>query len=156
MGYYNKFDSTISLGVCYWCVKIPQCGFIGHGLKLITFYVQNHRAALGMCHNQVLFGDIYWSLTIFHEISYLTDPLDIVIGGHDKIYGRDIGDRLTVRVKKSGKICHRKTLQWHHNEHDSILNHGIILPGTCSLFQNIPASALQRLITAQQKHHITD
>ena len=24
--YYNKLDSTKSLGVCYRCVKIPQCG----------------------------------------------------------------------------------------------------------------------------------
>ena len=52
-GYYNKFDATKSLGACYWscwCIKIPQREYIGHGLKLITFYVQKHIAALAMCH----------------------------------------------------------------------------------------------------------
>ena len=39
--YYNKFDSTNSLAVCYWCVKVPQCGYMEHGLKLIMFYGQN-------------------------------------------------------------------------------------------------------------------
>ena len=42
MGYYNEFDTTKSLGVCYWCVKIPQRRYMGHVLKLITFYVQKH------------------------------------------------------------------------------------------------------------------
>ena len=37
--YYNKFDSTKPLGVYYRCVKIPQCGYIEHGLKDIAFYV---------------------------------------------------------------------------------------------------------------------
>ena len=31
-----------SVGVCYWCVKIPQCGYMEHGLKDIAFYVQKH------------------------------------------------------------------------------------------------------------------
>ena len=38
--YYNKFDSTVSLGVHYRCVKIPQCGYMEHVLKDIAFYVQ--------------------------------------------------------------------------------------------------------------------
>ena len=41
MGYWNKFDSMKSLGVCYWYVKIPQCTYLKHGLEYITFYVQN-------------------------------------------------------------------------------------------------------------------
>ena len=57
-GYYNKFDSTKSLVVCYWCVKIPQCGYMGQGLRLIAFYVQKHIAALAAslpkCHNPLL------------------------------------------------------------------------------------------------------
>ena len=40
--YYKKIDSTKSMGVCYWCVKIPQPRYMGHGLKVITFYVQKH------------------------------------------------------------------------------------------------------------------
>ena len=49
--YYNKFDSTKSLGVHYWCVKIPQCGYMEHGLKYITFYVQWTYNTLHSCHN---------------------------------------------------------------------------------------------------------
>ena len=55
--YYNKFDSTKSFGVCYWCFQIPQCGYMGHGLKLITFYIQKHIAGLEMCHNLPLAHD---------------------------------------------------------------------------------------------------
>ena len=40
--YYNKFDSTKSLGVLYRCVKIPQCGYMEYALKDIAFYVQKH------------------------------------------------------------------------------------------------------------------
>ena len=56
-GYCNEFYSAKLLGVCYWCVKIPQCGYMGHGLKLISFYVQKHIAALAMCHNPPLVRD---------------------------------------------------------------------------------------------------
>ena len=56
-GYYNKFESMKSLGVCYWCVKIPQCGYMGDGLKLITFPVQKLVAALEKCHNPPLVHD---------------------------------------------------------------------------------------------------
>ena len=52
--YYNKFACTKSLGACYWCVTIPQCGFMEHGLKHITFYVQKHIAALVTCYNPAL------------------------------------------------------------------------------------------------------
>ena len=53
-GYYNNFDSTESLGVSYWCVKTPQCGYMEQGLKHITFYVQKHIAPLAMCYNPPL------------------------------------------------------------------------------------------------------
>ena len=49
-GYYIKFDSTISLGVYYWCVRMTQCVYI-------TFYVQNHIAVLAMCYNPSLVRD---------------------------------------------------------------------------------------------------
>ena len=70
--YCNKFDSTKSLGVCCWCVKIPQCGYMGHGLKFITFYVQKHIVALEKCHNPTLVRDkplgapisVNWSIGI--------------------------------------------------------------------------------------------
>ena len=43
--------------VGYWCVKLPQCGYMKHGLKHITFYVQKHIAALAMCYNPVFVFD---------------------------------------------------------------------------------------------------
>ena len=46
--YYNKFDSTKPLRVRYRCVKIPQRGYMEHGLKDIAFYVQKH---ITPCHN---------------------------------------------------------------------------------------------------------
>ena len=72
-GNYNKFDSMKSLGVCYWYVKIPQCGYMGHALQLIRFYVKKRIAALGGCHNLPLVHDtplgapasvklVYWLL----------------------------------------------------------------------------------------------
>ena len=57
MGYYNKFVPSKSLGVCYWCVKIPQYGYLDHGLKHISFYVQKRVGAMGMCYNPALVGD---------------------------------------------------------------------------------------------------
>ena len=36
-----------SLGVYYWCVKIPQRGYTEHGLEYIMFYVQKHIASMG-------------------------------------------------------------------------------------------------------------
>ena len=77
-GYHNKFDSTKSLGVCYWCVKIPQCRCMEHGSKYITFYVQKHIAHLAMCCDPPLVRDkplgapafvkpVYWPAFSIHE-----------------------------------------------------------------------------------------
>ena len=43
-GYYNK-----SLGVYYWCVKMPRRGCREHGLECIMFYVQKYIAHLIAC-----------------------------------------------------------------------------------------------------------
>ena len=48
-GIIKKFDSMESLGVCYWYVRIPQCGYMEQGLAPITFYVQKHMTPLGLC-----------------------------------------------------------------------------------------------------------
>ena len=37
-----------------WCVIIPQCWYMEHGLKYITFYFQKHIAPLTMCYNPLL------------------------------------------------------------------------------------------------------
>ena len=50
--YYNK-----SLGICYWCVKIPQYGYMERELKPITLYVQKRISALTMCYNPGLVRD---------------------------------------------------------------------------------------------------
>ena len=38
-----------SLGVYYWYVKIPRCGYVEHGLEYFTFYVQKHIAHSAAC-----------------------------------------------------------------------------------------------------------
>ena len=48
---YNKFDSSESLRVFCWLVKIPQCGHREHGLKDIKCYVQKHIAPRTICFN---------------------------------------------------------------------------------------------------------
>ena len=48
MGYYNKIDSTKSMGTYYWCgVKIPKFGYKEHGLKDIAFYVKKNLQHIG-------------------------------------------------------------------------------------------------------------
>ena len=37
--YYNKFDSTNSVGVYHWYAKISQCGYMEHGLKYAIYCV---------------------------------------------------------------------------------------------------------------------
>ena len=45
--FHNKFDSTISLGVCYWCVKMPHCDYMEYGLNYITFHVKKIYSGFG-------------------------------------------------------------------------------------------------------------
>ena len=53
-GYYNKFDSTKWLGVYYWSVKIPQCGYMEYWLKYNTLCVKKHIAPQAMCNHPPL------------------------------------------------------------------------------------------------------
>ena len=39
------------IGVCYWCVNIPQCGYMEHGFKDIAFRVKKHIAPRAVCYN---------------------------------------------------------------------------------------------------------
>ena len=68
--YYNKFDSAESLGVYYCCVKIPQCGYMEHGLKYIMFYIQKHIAPLAMCYNPPLVRDKPLGAPTLVKLSY--------------------------------------------------------------------------------------
>ena len=54
---YNIFDFAESMGEYYWCVKIQHCGYTGHGLKDIAFYVQKHISYRVVCHNFSLVRD---------------------------------------------------------------------------------------------------
>ena len=56
-GNYNKFNFTKSLRVYYWHVKMPQCGYMEHGLKDIKCSVQKHIAPWAICYNSPLVCD---------------------------------------------------------------------------------------------------
>ena len=45
------------LGVYYWCVNKLQCGYMEHGLKHITFYVQKLTGPLAVCNDLTLVRD---------------------------------------------------------------------------------------------------
>ena len=45
------------IGVYYWYVKIPQCLYVEHRLKYISFYDQIHKALLAICYNSPLVRD---------------------------------------------------------------------------------------------------
>ena len=68
--YYNKYDTTKSLGVYHWCIKIPQCGYMEHWLNFITFYVQKHITALAMCYNPTLVHDKLLGAPAFVKLIY--------------------------------------------------------------------------------------
>ena len=53
-GYYNKIDSTKSVGAYYWYVKYE---FVEHGFKDIAFYVQKHIAHQAVSYNFPLVRD---------------------------------------------------------------------------------------------------
>ena len=38
-----------SLGVCYWYVKMPGCGYVEYGYEYFSFYIQKHVAHLAAC-----------------------------------------------------------------------------------------------------------
>ena len=42
LGVLKQIWPTKSMGAYFWYVKIPQCGWMEHGLKDIVFFVQNH------------------------------------------------------------------------------------------------------------------
>ena len=92
VGLFKQIWVDKIIGVCYWCVKIPQCGYMEHGLKHITFYVQKYIAPLAMCHNPAIVHDkplgapasvklVYWMLPLqrteplFSEILRGISPL---------------------------------------------------------------------------------
>ena len=75
-GYYNKFDYTKWFGLYYWYVKIPQCGYVQHGLQYITFYVQKHIAT--MCFNPPLVHIKPLGSPAFVKLVYRHHPLGSV------------------------------------------------------------------------------
>ena len=69
-GYHNKFDSTESLWVYYWYVKIPQCRYMENGIKYNRFYVQKYIAHLCMCYDPPLVHDKPPGALIFVKLVY--------------------------------------------------------------------------------------
>ena len=69
--------------IYYWYVKISRCGYMEHGWKCITFYVQKHIAPLAMCYNPPLVHDMplgmsaFVKLVSFKTISRLINTLSI-------------------------------------------------------------------------------
>ena len=58
-GDYNKFDSMKSLRVCCWYVRIPQCGYMEHGLKDVVFLCSKYTySAMSNCYNALLVHDM--------------------------------------------------------------------------------------------------
>ena len=68
--YYNKFDATKSLGVCYWYAKITH-GYMEHGLKNVAFYVQKHIAPWAICYNRLLVRDMPLEVPAFVRLVYM-------------------------------------------------------------------------------------
>ena len=46
-----------SLGVYYQLIKIPQCGYMEHGLEYVAFKVRKHMAPLAVCSGLPLVRD---------------------------------------------------------------------------------------------------
>ena len=64
----KKFYEII--GVYYWCVKIPQCVYMKHGLKYNTLYVEKHIASLTMCYNPPLVHHKLLGAPAFVKLAY--------------------------------------------------------------------------------------
>ena len=70
LGYYNKIDSLKPLGVYYWGVKIPQFGYMEHGLKYNMFYIEKHKAPQAMCYDPMLVCDKPLGAPTFVKLVY--------------------------------------------------------------------------------------
>ena len=58
------------MGAYCWYVKIPQYGYMEHGLKDIAFYVQKHIALQGVCYNFPLVHDKPLGAPAFGRLVY--------------------------------------------------------------------------------------
>ena len=59
-----------SFRACYWYVKIPQCGYIEHGLEYIMFYVKKRIAHLAVCFGLPLINDKPLIASAFVRLAY--------------------------------------------------------------------------------------
>ena len=83
-GYHNEFESTKSLRVYNWYVKIPQCGYMEHGLKYtcIATYVQKPIAPSAILYNLQPLGAPAFMRLVYCDrwISYTTHRIYISMG----------------------------------------------------------------------------
>ena len=61
------------IGAYYWYVKIPQCGYVEHGLKDIAFYVQKHITHRTVYFNFPLVRDKPLGAPAFVRLVYCSD-----------------------------------------------------------------------------------
>ena len=95
-GHYNIFDSSKSLGVWYWYVKIPHWGYMGHWLKHITFYVQKDIAALAVCQNPSLVRDKLLGAPESFKLVYFS--MSSIVSNHSDIKRGDVCVLCLLRV----------------------------------------------------------
>ena len=58
------------MGAYYWCVKIPQCGYMVHRLKYIAVYVKKHIEPWVVYHNFPLVRDKPLEAPAFVKLVY--------------------------------------------------------------------------------------
>ena len=94
------------IGVCYWCVKIPQRGYMEYGLKHITLNVLKHIAVLvryynpGLVRDKPLGAPHLWNGCIARH-SILTEPSWVIMYGdsnHEEIRSVTLYSRRRYRV----------------------------------------------------------
>ena len=109
-GYYNKFDSMKSLGVCYWYVKMSRCGCVEHGLENITVYVQGYITHLAACSGRLLVRDGPLGVPEFVKLAYyerrlFQSPTLCRLGrGGGTVYF-ELKRRATEATELSGTVC---------------------------------------------------
>ena len=106
------------LGVYYWCVKIPQCRYMEHGLKYITFYVKKHITHLAMCYNPPLVRDKPLGAYAFVKLVYW-----LIIGSVSCL----LLFWCQAVTRTSGELVPPRFLErnrWHWNQNSTRKSHG--------------------------------
>ena len=123
--YHNKCDSTKSMGTYYWCVRIPQCGYMKHGLKHILFYIEKHPAHRAVCYNFLFVRDKPLGAPTFVKIVYFGNQFNTLFTTEmhfDMFQMPKWSNNVTQAVLKRALIW---TTLWLHGDGYISFNHGI-------------------------------